>query len=61
MTRDYVRNSSLLIDLSAAIGRLIVSYKNIQLLAGYTSLIYELEQVIEDLKDQKYERTYIKG
>jgi len=29
ITRDYVRNSSLLIDLAGAIGRLIVSYKNI--------------------------------
>ena len=29
ITRDYVKNSSLLIDLAAAIGRLIASYKNI--------------------------------
>jgi hypothetical protein len=29
ITRDYVRNSSLFIDLAAAIGRLIASYKNI--------------------------------
>ena len=29
ITRDYVRNSSLLIDLAGAIGRLIASYKNI--------------------------------
>jgi ATP-binding cassette subfamily D (ALD) protein 3 len=29
ITRDYVRNSSLLINLSKAIGRLIISYKEI--------------------------------
>jgi ATP-binding cassette subfamily D (ALD) protein 3 len=29
ITRDYVRNSSLLIDLAGAIGRLIASYKNL--------------------------------
>jgi ATP-binding cassette subfamily D (ALD) protein 3 len=29
LTRDYVRNSNLLIDLAAAIGRIIVSYKNV--------------------------------
>lgn len=27
MTRDYVRNSSLLINLAKAIGRLVISYK----------------------------------
>lgn len=30
ITRDYVRNSSLLINLSKAIGRLVISYKEIQ-------------------------------
>lgn len=29
ITRDYVRNSSLLINLSKAIGRLVISYKEI--------------------------------
>ena len=59
ITRDYVRNSSLLIDLAGAIGRLIVSYKTIQLLAGYTSLIYEMKEVLDDLQEGKYERTMI--
>lgn len=59
ITRDYVRNSSLLIDLAGAIGRLIVSYKTIQSLAGYTCLIYEMKEVLEDLQEGKYERTMI--
>lgn len=29
ITRDYVRNSSLLINLAKAIGRMVVSYKEI--------------------------------
>lgn len=29
ITRDYVRNSSLLINLAKAIGRLVISYKEI--------------------------------
>lgn len=29
MTNDYMRNSSLLINLSKAIGRLVISYKEI--------------------------------
>ena len=59
ITRDYVRNSSLLIDLAGAIGRLIVSYKTIQSLAGYTCLIYEMKEVLDDLQEGKYERTMI--
>lgn len=29
ITRDYVRNSNLLINLSKAVGRLVISYKEI--------------------------------
>ena len=43
ITKDYVRNSSLLINLAKAIGRIVVSYKDVQNLAGYTTLIYELK------------------
>lgn len=42
ITRDYVRNSSLLINLAKAIGRLVISYKEIQQLAGYTTLVHEM-------------------
>ena len=57
ITKDYVRNSSLLINLAKAIGRIVVSYKDIQNLAGYTSLIHEMDLVLKDLKDGKYRRT----
>jgi len=50
ITRDYIRNSSLLINLAKAIGRLVISYKEIQLLAGYTTLVFEMEEVFIDLK-----------
>ena len=53
ITRDYIRNSSLLINLAKAIGRLVISYKEIQLLAGYTTLVYEMEEVFMDLKKGK--------
>lgn len=57
ITRDYVRNSSLLINLAKAIGRVVVSYKEVQNLAGYTSLVYELKEVLEDLDEGKYQKT----
>ena len=50
ITRDYVRNSSLLINLAKAIGRVVVSYKEVQNLAGYTTLIYEMKEVLDDLE-----------
>lgn len=59
MTGDYVRNTSLLINLSKAIGKMIISYKELQSLAGYTSLMDELDIVLKDLKAGKYQRTMI--
>ena len=50
LTKDYVRNSSLLINLAKAIGRIVVSYKDVQNLAGYTTLIHEMDEVLCDLK-----------
>jgi len=54
-----VRNSSLLINLAKAIGRIVVSYKEIQNLAGYTTLINEMDEVLEDLGNGKYKRVMV--
>ena len=59
ITKDYVRNSSLLINLAKAIGRLVVSYKEVQNLAGYTTLIYEMDQVLQDLSKGEYQRVMV--
>lgn len=59
ITKDYVRNSSLLINLAKAIGRLVVSYKEVQNLAGYTTLIYEMEEVLTDLSQGRYKRVMV--
>ena len=59
ITKDYVRNSSLLINLAKAIGRIVVSYKDVQNLAGYTSLIHEMDDVLGDLKNGKFRRTQV--
>lgn len=59
ITRDYIRNSSLLINLAKAIGRLVISYKEIQQLAGYTTLVYEMKDVLEDLEKGKFVRTQV--
>jgi len=61
ITKDYVRNSSLLINLAKAIGRIVVSYKEVQNLAGYTTLIYEMKEVLDDLDQGKYKRMMVKN
>lgn len=57
--RDYIRNSGMLISLAKAIGRIVVSYKEVQNLAGYTSLVYELEEVLSELDEGRYKRTIV--
>jgi ATP-binding cassette subfamily D (ALD) protein 3 len=59
ITRDYIRNSGLLISLAKAIGRIVVSYKEVQNLAGYTTLVYELEEVLSDLDNGIYKRALV--
>ena len=59
ITKDYVRNSSLLINLAKAIGRLVVSYKEVQNLAGYTTLINEMDDVLGDLSKGQYQRVMV--
>ena len=54
-----MRNSSLLINLAKAIGRLVVSYKEIQSLAGYTTLVHEMDQVLIDLSNGTYTRVMV--
>ena len=59
ITKDYVRNSSILINLAKAIGRIVVSYKDLQNLAGYTTLISEMDEVLTDLKNGRFKRTQV--
>lgn len=61
ITKDYIRNFSLLINLAKAIGRLVISYKEVQQLAGYTTLISEMQEVLENLRDGKYVSTIVEG
>ena len=59
ITKNYVQNQSLLINLAKAIGRIIVSYKDLQNLAGYTHLVSELKETIDEINEGKYIRKQI--
>ena len=45
--------------MAKAIGRLVVSYKEVQNLAGYTTLIHEMDQVLADLSRGEYQRVMV--
>lgn len=49
----------MLINLAKAIGRLVVSYKEVQSLAGYTALIHEMTEVLDDLSNGRYKRVMV--
>ena len=51
--RDYEQNSGLLVNLARAIGKIVISYKNIQNLAGITSRVAKLHNVMNDLRIKK--------
>lgn len=59
LTRDYIRNSSLLINLAKSIGKLLISYQQVQNLAGYTTLIYEMKEVLHDLNEGRFIRSQV--
>lgn len=56
---QYIRNGSLMINLAKSVGRIVVSYKDLQNIAGYTVLITEIKTVLEDLLNNKYSRTQL--
>lgn len=59
IAKDYIRNSSLLINLAKAIGRIVVSYKDLQSLSGYTYLVHELQTVMNDVQRESFNKTQV--
>lgn len=59
ITKDYMKNSSLLISLAKSIGKIIISYKDLQNLAGYSCSVNELAQVIKEVTEGKYVRQQV--
>ncbi|KAI8367684.1 ABC transporter transmembrane region 2-domain-containing protein [Radiomyces spectabilis] len=59
LMEDYSRNSSYLINLSQAVGRLILTGRDLTRFAGYTSRVAELFDVLGDVSKGKYSRTML--
>ncbi|CAG8601071.1 9614_t:CDS:10, partial [Ambispora leptoticha] len=59
---DYSRNckySGYLVNLSQAVGRLILAGRDLTRFAGYTSRVAELFDVLDDVNSGRYERTMV--
>ncbi|KAG0287033.1 ATP-binding cassette sub- D member 3 [Linnemannia gamsii] len=59
IVEDYSRNSGYLVNLSQAVGRLILAGRDLTRFAGYTSRVSELFEVLDDIKKGRYERTMV--
>ncbi|CAO3607419.1 unnamed protein product [Cunninghamella echinulata] len=59
LMEDYSRNSSYLINLSQAVGRLILTGRDLTRFAGYTHRVAELFDVLTDVRDGKYTRSMV--
>lgn len=58
--KDYEQNSTLLVNLARAIGKIVISYKKLQQLAGSTSRVSQFVAVLDDLTlNGKYERNIV--
>jgi ATP-binding cassette subfamily D (ALD) protein 3 len=53
---DYSRNSGYLINLSQAVGRLVLAGRDLTRFAGYTSRVSELLDVLEDVEEGHFQR-----
>ena len=54
---EYSRNSGYLINLSQAVGRIVLAGRDLTRFAGYTSRVSELMDVVEDVSKGRYQRT----
>lgn len=56
---DYYKSGRMLVKMAEAIGRLVLAGRELTRLAGYTSRVSELMNVLRDLNQGKYQRTMI--
>ncbi|KYQ92710.1 ABC transporter D family protein [Tieghemostelium lacteum] len=52
LTKDYIRNTQLMVALSQAIGQLVLLGNKITAMAGYTSRVSELLEMIKQIKER---------
>ncbi|CAD6502947.1 BgTH12-02621 [Blumeria graminis f. sp. triticale] len=58
-SESFVTNRRLLLSSSDAFGRVMFSYKGITELAGYTSRVASLIEVMSEIKEERYQKTLV--
>lgn len=58
-TQGFITNRRLLLSCSDAFGRIMFSYKEIAQLAGYTSRVNSLLDVMADIRERKYDKNLV--
>lgn len=58
-TESFVTNRRLLLSSSDAFGRVMFSYKEVTELAGYTSRVSTLLEVMDDIKAGRFQKTLV--
>ncbi|XP_029198545.1 ATP-binding cassette sub-family D member 3-like [Acropora millepora] len=56
---DYYKSGRMLVKMAEAIGRLVLAGRELATLAGYTSRVSQLMNVLKDLNKGKYQRTMV--
>ncbi|KAG2760627.1 hypothetical protein JG687_00014919 [Phytophthora cactorum] len=58
---DYFRSGKMLLKMSEAMGRLVLSGRELTRLAGFTARVTEMIDVLTDLDNGKYQRTMLRA
>lgn len=58
-TESFVTNRRLLLSSSDAFGRVMFSYKEVTELAGYTSRVATLMEVMDEIKAGRFDKTLV--
>eukprot|EP00296_Roombia_truncata_P007545 JP445986.1.p1 GENE.JP445986.1~~JP445986.1.p1 ORF type:complete len:672 (-),score=171.35 JP445986.1:179-2194(-) len=58
---DYYRSGRMLLGMATAVGRLVLSGRELNRLAGFTARVTELITVLKDLNNGRYTRTMVTG
>eukprot|EP01121_Diplochlamys_sp_Union-15-3_P006172 TRINITY_DN1667_c0_g2_i1.p1 TRINITY_DN1667_c0_g2~~TRINITY_DN1667_c0_g2_i1.p1 ORF type:complete len:656 (-),score=65.85 TRINITY_DN1667_c0_g2_i1:33-2000(-) len=59
LMEEYYRSGRMLLNLSMAVGRLVLAGRELSRLAGFTARVTELTDVLDDLNYGKYKRTMV--
>ncbi|EKX51950.1 hypothetical protein GUITHDRAFT_84943 [Guillardia theta CCMP2712] len=61
LQEEYYRSGRMMLQMAQAVGRLVLAGRELTRLAGFTARIDELENVLKELQEDKYQRTLVRS